>query len=337
MPLDVRFSPRRLGHLNLFVRDVEKSAAFYRDVCGFQEVFREEGISMVFMSNGNTHHDLGLMEITDATRIGRDGHVQVKPGTGKTPGLNHLGFEMETELGLVEAYRRAKKHNLPISRTTDHQIAHSVYMSDCEGHTLEFYSDVVDDWKRVYAENQGALISGHWDIEAVEPLRATKAPHAPDLYRNDHSVLKAQKVAYAGLPVKDLARAVDYYSDVVGLKTASVDDQSKFAVMHGSAGGGCDVCLIEASEFPAVRMIFGGVHLHDGKPIRESLEALKRQNVSAAIIGDEAAECIIVLDPDGIPLVYSTSPSLDLMTRHGPSIVAEVRRITSRRKANQAA
>jgi len=108
MPLDVRFSPRRLGHLNLFVRDVEKSAAFYRDVCGFQEVFREEGISMVFMSNGNTHHDLGLMEITDATRIGRDGHVQVKPGTGKTPGLNHLGFEMETELGLVEAYRRAK-------------------------------------------------------------------------------------------------------------------------------------------------------------------------------------------------------------------------------------
>jgi catechol 2,3-dioxygenase len=337
MSLDVRFSPRRLGHLNMFVRDVEKSAAFYRDVCGFQVVFREDGISMIFMSNGNTHHDLGLMEITDATRIGRDGHVQVKPGAGKTPGLNHLGFEMETEFGLVEAYRRAKAHDLPINRTTDHQIAHSVYMPDCEGHTLEFYADVVDDWKQVYAQNEGELISGHWDVDSLAPLKTTKAPQSPDLYRNDGSVLAAQKVAYAGLPVKNFERAVEYYCDVVGLEAASVDRTNKFAVMRGTAGGGCDVCLVGAAEFPAVRMVFGGVHLHDGKPIRDSLEILERQNVYATIIGDAADECIIVLDPDGIPLVYSTSSSLDLMSRHGPSIVDEVYRITSLRKASHAA
>ena len=114
----VEIAPQRLGHLNLFVTDYEKSGQFYSKVCGFQEVFREPGISMIFMSNGNTHHDLGLMEITTGDRIGKDGHVQVAAGNGRTPGLNHLGFEMRTEQQLVDAYRRAKSKNVPINRST---------------------------------------------------------------------------------------------------------------------------------------------------------------------------------------------------------------------------
>src|SRR6266851_5100237 len=117
----VEIAPQRLGHLNLFVTDYEKSGQFYSNVCGFREVFREPAISMIFMSNGNTHHDLGLMEITTGERIGKGGHVQVAPGKGRTAGLNHLGFEMQTEEQLVQAYRRAKSKAIKINRTTDHQ------------------------------------------------------------------------------------------------------------------------------------------------------------------------------------------------------------------------
>ncbi len=93
--------------MNLFVSDLERSGRFYTNVCGFEEVFREPGISMIFLSNGNSHHDIGLMEVTTGARIGKDGHVQVQPGQGKTPGLNHLGFEMRTEAEMVDAWRRA--------------------------------------------------------------------------------------------------------------------------------------------------------------------------------------------------------------------------------------
>jgi len=328
MKTNVRFSPRRLGHLNLFVRDVERSAAFYRNVCGFQEVFREPGISMIFMSNGNTHHDLGLMEITNDVRIGRDGHVQVKPGAGKTPGLNHLGFEMETESGLVDAFRRAKKSDLPISRTTDHQIAHSVYMADSEGHMLEFYADVVDDWRRIYAENVGELISGHWDPEAQPPLTESKIEMVPDLYRADEAVLMAEKVAYAALPVRNFGAALDYYVDVVGLELVNHSAEDGFAVMKGSASGGCDVCLVQTDGFPKVRLFFGGIRLHDGKPVEESYKVLSEQGVPSVIVGSGRNNCIVVVDPDGIPLVYSTAPSLDLMAEHGMDIVTEVRRLS---------
>ncbi|NYT43882.1 VOC family protein [Alcaligenaceae bacterium] len=327
MPTNVKFAPRRLGHLNLFVSDVERSAAFYRDVCGFKEVFREPEISMIFMTNGNTHHDLGLMEITPEDRVGRDGHVQVRPGAGKTPGLNHLGFEMQTEAALVDAYRRALKQKVPVSRTTDHQIAHSVYLSECNGHFFEFYADIIEDFSAFYAENQGALISGHWDPEQTAPSEDARFPKDPDLFKSNDAVLTSRNVAYAGLPVKDLQASIDYYADVLGLNAVQVDHESKFAVLEGSAQGGCDVCLMETTEFPATRLLFGGVNLHDGKALTDALKVLESKRIPASFIGDTELSCIVVLDPDRIPLVYSTSPAGRLMARHGPAVVAEIRRL----------
>jgi catechol 2,3-dioxygenase len=327
----VKIAPRRLGHLNLFVTDVEASGKFYSDVCGFQEVFREPGISMIFMSNGNTHHDLGLMEITDGQRIGRDGHVQVAGGNGKRPGLNHLGFEMETESALVDAFKRAKANEVPINRTTDHQIAHSIYLPDINGHTLEFYADVVDDWRETYAQNVGKLITGHWDPEATEPLSDPKNVFERSFYHSPLSPLAAQNVAYAGLPVADFEISLAYYQDVIGMNAVSVDRRNKFAVLTGTAKLGCDVCLMETSDVFPARLLFGGVQLHNGQPIDKSLDLLALQGVPAARIGDASAEGVVVVDPDGIPLVYSTSSAQVLMAEHGPHVVTEIRRLVAAR------
>ena len=62
----VRFHPRRLGHANLFVSDLDRSMRFYSAVCGLEEVRREPAIRIGFLSNGNTHHDVGLVvEVED--------------------------------------------------------------------------------------------------------------------------------------------------------------------------------------------------------------------------------------------------------------------------------
>ena len=323
----VRFAPRRLGHLNIFVTDVEKSAAFYRDVCGFREVFRETGISMIFMSNGNTHHDLGLMEITQQERIGRDGHVQVHPGMGKTPGLNHLGMEMGNEAQLVDAYKRAREQGVNISRTTDHQISHSVYVSELNGHTLEFYADMIEDWHAFYAQNAGELISGHWEPGEAAPTRDSRFSLTPSLHRETGAVLQARNAAYAGLPVKNLEHSLKYYAEVLGLDPVQVDRDARFAILQGSAKGGCDICLVEVPAFPAVRLLFGGVTLYDGKSLAEAEKTLTGRGIPACVVGEGAVSCIVVVDPDGIPLVYSTSPAKDLFSMHGAAIIKEIRRL----------
>jgi catechol 2,3-dioxygenase len=55
---------KELGHLVLHVRDVERSATFYRDVLGWRQVLPEPGRRLpgvVAFSGGRTHHDPALI------------------------------------------------------------------------------------------------------------------------------------------------------------------------------------------------------------------------------------------------------------------------------------
>ena len=49
-----------LGHVSLFVRDLDKSTRFYRDVLGLRETGRGKGGRIVFLSAGIHHHDVSL-------------------------------------------------------------------------------------------------------------------------------------------------------------------------------------------------------------------------------------------------------------------------------------
>jgi catechol 2,3-dioxygenase len=153
----VRFHPRRLGHANLFVSDLDRSMRFYHAVCGLEEVRREPAIRIGFLSNGNTHHDVGLVQSSTARRVGRGGFVMSR-GDRRATGLNHLGFEMENEAELVEAYRRTTACGVEIDRTVDHLISRSVYLPDPEGNVLEFYADVTKDWRSIFCPEREDLV-----------------------------------------------------------------------------------------------------------------------------------------------------------------------------------
>ena len=77
---------------------------------------RRRMIEAGFLSNGNTHHDIGCIQASLATRTGRDGHVQVTGERGSRPGLNHFGLEMANEADLVAAYQRARQAGLALHR-----------------------------------------------------------------------------------------------------------------------------------------------------------------------------------------------------------------------------
>ena len=72
----VDFKPRRLGHVNLYVGDLNSSTDFYTNVAGIELVRREPGIDAVFVSNGNTHHDVALMQC----KGGADGTWRLRSG-----------------------------------------------------------------------------------------------------------------------------------------------------------------------------------------------------------------------------------------------------------------
>ncbi len=127
---------RELGHVVLYVSNLERSADFYRDTLGFREIVREMGVAA--FSSERTHHELLLIE------VGREPRQK-----GMEPGLYHIGFKVgDSTEELKAAYRELKAASVPIVGMSDHGVTHSLYILDPDGNELELYADVSDAWKK---------------------------------------------------------------------------------------------------------------------------------------------------------------------------------------------
>src|SRR4030081_957023 len=89
---------KELGHLVLYVRNLDRSRRFYRDLLGWKEISvpgEEIGFPAAAFSSGRTHHELLLIEVgEEAAPIPR----------GRRVGMYHFGLKIgETDDELREA------------------------------------------------------------------------------------------------------------------------------------------------------------------------------------------------------------------------------------------
>ena len=120
---------RELGHVSLFVRDLDATRRFYRDLLGLHETGTGKGGRIVFFSAGRHHHDVSC----EVARTEGPG-----PQPKGVPGLYHIAFEVGTSLDeLGEARRWVEAHGLqPFGET-----AQSFSIRDPDGHEIELYVD----------------------------------------------------------------------------------------------------------------------------------------------------------------------------------------------------
>ena len=119
---------QRLNHAVLYVRDVERSLAFYRDVLGFRVQVEIPGRAVFLQAEGSTNdHDLGLFEIGPAAAASTAGR--------STVGLYHLAWEVDT-LETLESVAAALSAAGALVGTSDHGTTKSLYGKDPDG--LEF-------------------------------------------------------------------------------------------------------------------------------------------------------------------------------------------------------
>jgi catechol 2,3-dioxygenase len=131
---------QELGHIVLYVRDLERSVRFYRDVLGWRQVGPGElPFPAAMFSGGRTHHELLLIEVgADATPI----------PAGRRVGLYHFGLKVgDTDDDLRAALARLQESGVPLMGTADHGMTHSLYLADPDGNEIELYIDVEGvDW-----------------------------------------------------------------------------------------------------------------------------------------------------------------------------------------------
>ena len=310
----VRFAPRRIGHANLFVGELERSMHFYNKVCGFEEVFREPHITAGFLSNGNTHHDLGLIEVTDRPLVGRDGHVQVAKGRGLKAGLNHFGWEMENEESLVNAYNRAIDAGLDIHRTVDHQTAHSIYMFDPDGNLHEFYADNIKEWRSIFTGTAGEAITGAWDPNASAPSTESKYHDDWELRRVDEALIHPMRFTHAVLMTRDFERMANFFTDVAGLDVVNLSPDRGLVCLAGAkANHACDVALFRQAPGSANWVHHYGYQM----PGENELEAADAALVAAGIeiemrLDNATKRSIFITDPDDMRCEFYVARDPDL-------------------------
>jgi catechol 2,3-dioxygenase-like lactoylglutathione lyase family enzyme len=137
----------RLNHAVLYVRDLERSVAFYRDLLGFRQIDMTPdgfgGAAFLQAPGSGNDHDLGLFEVGTAAGDSAAGR--------STVGLYHLAWEVET-LADLEALAHRLAEAGALVGMSDHGTTKSLYAHDPDG--LEFEvawiipADLLDDAAR---------------------------------------------------------------------------------------------------------------------------------------------------------------------------------------------
>jgi catechol-2,3-dioxygenase len=130
---------KELGHIVLYVHNIERSAAFYGDVLGWKQLKPSETSTLgrmpvALFSSGRTHHELLLIEVGE--------EAQDLP-TGRHVGLYHFGLKVgDTDDELRAAVRRCQESGVRVVGASDHTVTHSLYIMDPDGNEIELYIDV---------------------------------------------------------------------------------------------------------------------------------------------------------------------------------------------------
>ena len=137
-----------LGHIVLYVRDVERSRSFYRDVLGWKELPAPQGAPLALFSSGRTHHELLLIE------VGKDA---APVPAGRRVGLYHFGLKVgESDDELRAMLEKLRKNGVTVAGATDHGVTHSLYIADPDGNEIELYIDVQP---AVWKEDPAAILA----------------------------------------------------------------------------------------------------------------------------------------------------------------------------------
>lgn len=128
-----------LGHVVFYVKDLERSLAFYRDLLGFKEIGRIFNGHAAALTSGRTHHELLLIQVGEAPG----------PPTGRRRGLYHIGIKVGDSLEELRAAKdELESAGVLIDGMSDHTVSQSLYVRDPDGNEVELYVDADSSiWK----------------------------------------------------------------------------------------------------------------------------------------------------------------------------------------------
>ncbi|MHB1537785.1 MAG: VOC family protein [Solirubrobacteraceae bacterium] len=298
----------RIGSIHLDVADLGRSRSFYEESVGLRAQRQVDG--ELALGVGDTEL-LVLRELPGA-----------RPARGWC-GLYHFALLLPQRSDLGAWLRHAAERRVPLVGASDHYVSEALYLRDPDEHGIEIYWDRPRTlWEGHVAER---MTTAPLDLEGL--LAACDHDHDRDRdqdhdhdrdHDQDHDHDRDHESGFDGLPagtrvghvhlrVAEIASAVSFYRDVLGMELmASFDSAAAFFAAGGyhhhvgantweSAG---------ASQAPA-----GTATLTRATILLGSTEELERarERASAAFVeAVELAAGVLIHDPSGNPLLLAS-------------------------------
>lgn len=181
----------RLGRTALRVSDMAKVGAFYGDVVGL-EVLERDDASATMGVDGTP-----LLELyEDDTLESRDVNEA---------GLFHIAFKLPSREALGDALQRIDI-NWQLDGASDHEVSEALYLTDPEDNGVEIYRDRPQETWPIDEDGHVQMDTLPLDVDAVREAGNGEKTAPPET-----------AVGHVHLEVSSLARAREFYQDVLGL------------------------------------------------------------------------------------------------------------------------
>src|SRR5713101_111849 len=115
-----------LGHMGFYVKDVERTVAFYRDILGLQVSDRSPR---------------GAVFMTAQDRLAEHHELLIAPGRqeGTTNTIQQISFRCASLADVKDFHRIFLERQVPIQRVVTHGNTVSIYFEDPDGNSVEVY------------------------------------------------------------------------------------------------------------------------------------------------------------------------------------------------------
>jgi len=165
-----------LGHIGLYVRDLEKMTAFYRDFMGMTITKRNAASTFFSSDPGRSDHEVVVIR---GERPADDPHL-----------INQISLRVATLSDLRDFHDRARAAGYRIQRLVTHVSAIGCYFEDPEGNVTEvFWLTGLASWVNIaipidiHRPDAEVMADIHWYWEQVRHVAVGALPDAATLAR----------------------------------------------------------------------------------------------------------------------------------------------------------
>ena len=283
-------------HVSLNVSDLSQSLEFYQSVLGFKTVGRPSS-GKALLSVGSNDSSSYLVELLPVNTGANNDSLNEMGSSTRRAGLYHFAILLPKRKFLADMLQNLndKRDQFHFDGFADHLVSESIYIRDPDFNGIEIYRDRPrSQWR--------------WKDTQVE--MATLPLNTTDLLKE--ATEKGWKempdrtmIGHVHLHVSDIAKAVKFYHQILGLQLTAVIPRASFFAAGGYHHHIATNTWLGTGIAPASSESIGLNHFSIELPSKQELVTLidifSRRNM-AAMRGDLSDRTVFVQDMDGIKI-----------------------------------